>query len=262
MEVTHGQSDETLASILIDNSRPTMPGCASNGMRFVPMYGRQSFQVDGKHHFYGGVNIEAVGGGAGLVEFLLKRCGEARRRDPLWHRRGQAAAEPTTGRVTGVTRPQPGTATRTSRAKAVVLACGGFESNPEMRVRYLGPGWDLCRVRGTRHNMGEGILAALRDRRASRSATGRAATPASGTSPRRPMATAGCSTTSRSTPIRSASWSTSTASASSTRASDYRNLTYAKFGNAIMGQPQPRRDPDLRPADRAPCCATSTASRR
>jgi len=46
-------------------------------------------------------------------------------------------------------------------AKAVVLACGGFEANPEMRTRYLGPGWELCRVRGTRHNTGDGIRAAL-----------------------------------------------------------------------------------------------------
>jgi len=43
----------------------------------------------------------------------------------------------------------------------VVLACGGFEANPEMRTRYLGPGWELCRVRGTRHNTGGGIRAAL-----------------------------------------------------------------------------------------------------
>jgi len=42
-----------------------------------------------------------------------------------------------------------------------VLACGGFESNPEWRVRYLGPGWDLARVRGTRHNLGDGIRMAL-----------------------------------------------------------------------------------------------------
>ena len=46
-------------------------------------------------------------------------------------------------------------------ARAVVLACGGFESNPEMRARYLGPGWDLARVRGTRHNMGDGIRMAI-----------------------------------------------------------------------------------------------------
>jgi tricarballylate dehydrogenase len=36
----------------------------------------------------------------------------------------------------------------------VVLAAGGFEANPEMRLRYLGPGWDLVRVRGTRFNTG------------------------------------------------------------------------------------------------------------
>ena len=35
-------------------------------------------------------------------------------------------------------------------ARAVILACGGFEANPEWRTRYLGPGWELARVRGTR----------------------------------------------------------------------------------------------------------------
>ena len=30
-----------------------------------------------------------------------------------------------------------------------------------MRARYLGPGWDLARVRGTKHNMGDGIKMAI-----------------------------------------------------------------------------------------------------
>src|SRR5436189_22662 len=47
------------------------------------------------------------------------------------------------------------------RAKAVILACGGFEANAEMRTRYLGPGWDLAKVRGTRFNTGAGIKMAL-----------------------------------------------------------------------------------------------------
>ena len=42
------------------------------------------------------------------------------------------------------------------RAGAVVLACGGFQANVEWRTRYLGPGWDLAKVRGTRFNTGEG----------------------------------------------------------------------------------------------------------
>src|SRR5919108_291957 len=47
------------------------------------------------------------------------------------------------------------------RAKAVVLACGGFEANAEWRTRYLGPGWELAKVRGTRFNTGDGIRMAL-----------------------------------------------------------------------------------------------------
>ena len=69
MKVTRGQSNEDLAWTLIDGSRPAMAWLRENGVRFIPMYGRQSFLVDGKQHFYGGVNVEAVGGGAGLVEF-------------------------------------------------------------------------------------------------------------------------------------------------------------------------------------------------
>ena len=43
----------------------------------------------------------------------------------------------------------------------VVLAAGGFEANPEMRQRWLGPGWDLVKVRGTRFNMGTVLAAAM-----------------------------------------------------------------------------------------------------
>jgi tricarballylate dehydrogenase len=42
-----------------------------------------------------------------------------------------------------------------------VLACGGFEANPEWRARYLGPGWELAKVRGTRYNVGDGLKMAL-----------------------------------------------------------------------------------------------------
>jgi tricarballylate dehydrogenase len=42
-----------------------------------------------------------------------------------------------------------------------VLACGGFEANAEWRARYLGPGWELAKVRGTRFNVGDGLRMAL-----------------------------------------------------------------------------------------------------
>ena len=47
------------------------------------------------------------------------------------------------------------------RANCVVLAAGGFQANAEWRTRYLGPGWELAKVRGTRFNTGDGIRMAL-----------------------------------------------------------------------------------------------------
>jgi len=47
------------------------------------------------------------------------------------------------------------------RAKTVILAAGGFQANVEWRTRYLGVGWDLAKVRGTRFNTGDGIRMAL-----------------------------------------------------------------------------------------------------
>jgi tricarballylate dehydrogenase len=76
MKVTRHQSNEDMAWQLIDGSRPAMVWLRGHGIRFIPMFGRQSFLIDGKHHFYGGVNIEAVGGGAGLVEAELKRAAQ------------------------------------------------------------------------------------------------------------------------------------------------------------------------------------------
>jgi tricarballylate dehydrogenase len=64
------------------------------------------------------------------------------------------------GRVTGIVVRTPA-GTETLGAKAVVLASGGFEANPEMRTRYLGQNWELARVRGTPYNTGDGIKMAL-----------------------------------------------------------------------------------------------------
>jgi tricarballylate dehydrogenase len=47
------------------------------------------------------------------------------------------------------------------QCNGVVLACGGFEANPAMRRQFLGEGWDLGKVRGTKYNTGDGIQMAL-----------------------------------------------------------------------------------------------------
>ena len=157
--VTEGQTDDTLSELLVGRSRDTMRWMRKNGVRFLPMFGRQSYKVDGKHHFYGGVNIEAVGGGWGLVDQLIKqaeRVGIEIRYATAMRRLLQEKS----GAVTGVRVMGPDGYAEI-HARAVVLACGGFEANPEMRVRYYGPGWESCLVRGTRYNTGDGLRAAL-----------------------------------------------------------------------------------------------------
>jgi tricarballylate dehydrogenase len=159
MKVTENLSDEGLADILIGRSKETMVWLRQQGVRFIPMFNRQSFVVNGKHVFYGGVSIEAVGGGYGLVQFLMQRAENL----GIEIRYGTAARkllQHQSGAISGVTVFGPD-GYQDIKAKAVVLGCGGFEANPEMRTRYFGPGWEHCRVRGTRHNTGDGIRMAL-----------------------------------------------------------------------------------------------------
>ncbi len=159
MRVTDGESSDELAEILIGRSRETIVWMRSQGVRFLPMFGRQSYLVEGKHHFYGGVNIEAVGGGWGLVDALFRRA-EKRGIEVRYATEMRDLLQSRDGAISGVRVKGP-RGYEDIAAKSVVLACGGFESNAEMRTRYLGPGWELCRVRGTRHNTGRGIQAAL-----------------------------------------------------------------------------------------------------
>src|SRR6266567_8241471 len=159
MRVTEGRADFDMAQHLVQRSRPTVAWMRSQGLRWILMFARQSYQVEGKHQFWGGLNVEAVGGGPGLVEMLLDRAAkvgiDVRYGHGAWRLLTDSAAA-----VTGVVARAAGGLVEIP-ARAVVLACGGFEANPEMRTRYLGPNWDLARVRGTRHNTGEGIRMAL-----------------------------------------------------------------------------------------------------
>ena len=106
----------------------------------------------------GGLTVEAWGGGPGLVE-ALRKAAEARGVTLIFQARATELLADDDG-VHGV-RAKIAGRTHDIRAKAVVLASGGFESNAEWRTRYLGPGWDLAKVRGTRFNTGDGIRMAL-----------------------------------------------------------------------------------------------------
>lgn len=61
-----------------------------------------------------------------------------------------------TGRVQGVEIIKDGRRRRIGAVGGVVLATGGFSANSALRVQYLGPGWDLAHVRGSKYNSGDG----------------------------------------------------------------------------------------------------------
>ena len=156
--LTSYRTDADLSEILVTQSLDTMAWLRSKGARFVPNYGRQSGMVGGKRKFFGRMPIEVSGGGAGLVQYLdaaAKKAGIEVRYDT------RVASLIYDGeRVSGVRAQEKGKPVEL-RAKSVVLACGGFEANPEWRTRYLGPGWELAKVRGTRFNVGDGLRMAL-----------------------------------------------------------------------------------------------------
>ncbi len=131
---------------------------SEQGVGFLPAYGRQAFKVDGKFKFWGGLTVEANGGGVGLVE-SLHQVAAKRGIDTIYETRAVGLVM-SDGAVAGVDVTRRGRPS-TCRARAVILASGGFQANTEWRTRYLGPGWDLARVRGTRHNTGDGIRMAL-----------------------------------------------------------------------------------------------------
>jgi tricarballylate dehydrogenase len=156
--LTSYRTDPDLSEILVNSSLDTMAWLRSQGARFILNPGRQSGMVNGKRVYFGNMPIEVNGGGAGLVQYL---DAAAKKAGIQVHFEARATALIYDGeRVSGV-RAQHRGRTAEFLARAVVLASGGFEANPEWRTRYLGPGWELAKVRGSRFNVGDGLRMAL-----------------------------------------------------------------------------------------------------
>jgi tricarballylate dehydrogenase len=156
--VTQWYCDPDLSETLVRRSTETVQWLHGRGVRFVPRFGRYAFKHEGKFKFFGGTVVEAAGGGRGLVQAEYA----AAEKHGVHVRYGAQAIALQRGRrgIEGVRIVADGVE-ETLRAQAVVLAAGGFEANREWRTRYLGPGWDMAKVRGTRYNTGDGIRMAL-----------------------------------------------------------------------------------------------------
>ncbi|MFC5749271.1 FAD-dependent tricarballylate dehydrogenase TcuA [Actinomadura rugatobispora] len=154
-----GRPPRDLVDTVVDRSFETLEWMRRQGVEWE-LTANKLFDLDnldGVHELPPGGAIRAKGEGVGLMERLfaaVERAGiEIRYGAPAAGliTRGAAVDGVLVHREDGVDEVRG----------AVVLASGGFEANPEMRLRYLGPGWDLVRVRGTRYNMGTMLTQAL-----------------------------------------------------------------------------------------------------
>ncbi|MGB3413984.1 MAG: FAD-dependent tricarballylate dehydrogenase TcuA, partial [Microbacteriaceae bacterium] len=158
--VTEGKNDKELSRVVAEESQKTMRWLHSLGMKYRLMYERQAYErPDGGYLFWGGLHVGNVGGGEGMIAEYNRVAQEQGLE--LRYDSGVADFIVEDGRVVGVVVVNAAAERQELRAESVIMASGGFESNPDMRQKYLGEGWQNAKVRGTPYNTGELLEKAL-----------------------------------------------------------------------------------------------------
>ena len=160
MRVTDGRSDPELAKILIEQSYDAMCWLQQSGrMKFELAHSVMGIRIGNRMKWPKGAIVRTVHEGVGLSQTWFETAAQMGI-EIRYETSAMRLTQGETARVNGVVARGPdGFATLNS--KAVVLACGGFETNPEWRLRYLGSPWDHAKVRGSNFNYGDGLKMAL-----------------------------------------------------------------------------------------------------
>jgi tricarballylate dehydrogenase len=161
-QATDGRIDPDLAAQLVDRSFETVRWMAERGVRWELTVGKlidpERIGAGEQYSLPPGGALRSAGEGVGLMADLyaaVERAGIE-----VWYDAPVVELLMDGSRCHGVVVRRP--TGDVPVHGVVVLAAGGFEANPEARQRWLGPGWDLVKVRGTRFNMGTVLTAALR----------------------------------------------------------------------------------------------------
>jgi tricarballylate dehydrogenase len=161
LAMSSGRADPDLTRLLVEHSYETVRWLRDAGVKFEltteKFIDAEVLASGEKFTLTPGGALRAVDEGVGLVQNLfdaVEAAGIEVRYDAPVHRLITSGST-----VVGV-QVRHGDFDEEIRG-VVVLACGGFEANPEARMRYLGAGWDLVKVRGTRFNMGNVLFETL-----------------------------------------------------------------------------------------------------
>jgi tricarballylate dehydrogenase len=151
---TLGMTDPDVISRFADNAGPTLQWLKTFGIKFdfLPSYLITTCTT----------RLAPIGGGLALVEALGDWV-EANGVDVRYETSVRGLIHDEDGAVVGVIAAGKNNKTVDLLAPSVILACGGFEGNPEMMVHYLGAQARYLRpvARGGYYNKGEGIRMAL-----------------------------------------------------------------------------------------------------
>ncbi|KAJ7645487.1 FAD binding domain-containing protein [Mycena polygramma] len=155
MRLGNGKPDPILAGAVVDASRETITWLANDvGLPFMFSFNRQAYNVGGRQKFWGGMVLSTEDGGKGLI--AAHQLALAKAKVDVWFNCPALEITMENGAVNGLIVQRDGQKIHLV-TRAVVLAAGGFESNPELRAKHLGPGWDRAIV-----STGDGFALAAR----------------------------------------------------------------------------------------------------
>ncbi len=157
--VTSGRTDPELSNILVSNSKDTVFWMNRNGVKMEPALGVAGVKRGNVVVWPPGLIVRAAHEGVGLSSSWFATT----ERIGVEIRYESAAIElmvDQRGRVIGV-KVRDNDGIHEITAKAIVLGCGGFEANVQMRTQHIGPLVGAAKVRGTPHNQGDGLRMAL-----------------------------------------------------------------------------------------------------
>jgi tricarballylate dehydrogenase len=160
MRVTSGQTDPVLSRVLVDRSQDTVFWMNRVGrVPMEPAITLTGVRKGNKIIWARGLVVRAEHEGVGLSRAWFATC----ERMGIEVRYGAAVIGllmNERGHVSGVVvRGDDGIGEIAGRA--VILGCGGFEANVQMRTQHIGPLVGAAKVRGTPHNQGDGLRMAL-----------------------------------------------------------------------------------------------------
>ncbi len=160
MKVTADKSDPELSDLLINESYDTTCWMQDVGKhKFELAKSVMGIKVGDTYKWPRGAILRTIHEGVGLSATWFNTL-EAMGVDIQYEAHVLDLTQDNSGHVNGVVvRGLNGL--QTLEAKAVVLACGGFETNPAWRTHYLGQEWGHAKVRGSNFNYGDGLRMAL-----------------------------------------------------------------------------------------------------